>query len=73
MLESGVVDVLKEAYDNGMIAESEDGGGAYSVNFAKRSETKASDREKRQYVDGKFKFELAGAVHEATVNGTVSI
>ena len=73
MLESVVVDVLKEAYDNGMIAESEDGGGAYTVNFAKRSETKSSDREQRQYMEGKFSFDLAGAVHTVTVNGVINI
>lgn len=73
LLESGVVDVLKTGYENKMIAQSEDGGGAYTVNFARRSETKASDREKRQYVDGKFRFELGGAVHETTINGAVVI
>lgn len=73
LLESGVVDVLQDAYNNGMVAEDDDGQPLFTVNFAKRSETKASDREKRQYVDGKFKFELAGAVHGATVNGSVTI
>lgn len=73
MLESGVVGVLKTGYNNGMIAESEDGGGAYTVNFARRSETKASDREKRQYMEGRFSFDLAGAVHTVTVNGVINI
>lgn len=73
MLESIVVNVLLDAYNNGMIAESDDGTPAFTVNFAKRSETKASDREKRQYMEGKFSFDLAGAIHEVTVNGTINI
>lgn len=73
LLESIVVNVLQDAYNNGMIAEDDDGQPLYSVEFAKRSETKASDREKRQYVEGKFSFDLAGAIHEATVNGTINI
>lgn len=73
LLESVVVNILQEAYNNGMIAENEDGTAAYTVNFAKRSETKASDREKRQYVEGKFSFDLAGAIHSVTVNGTINI
>lgn len=73
ILENTVVNVLKTAYNNGMIAEDDDGQPLYSVEFAKRSKTKASDREKRQYVEGKFSFDLAGAIHEATVNGTINI
>ena len=73
MLESVVVDVLKDAYNNGMIAESEDGGGSYSVSFAKRSETSASDRAVRQYMEGSFSFDLAGAVHTVTINGVINI
>lgn len=73
ILEDAVVNVLKTAYNNGMIAEDDNGQPIYSVEFAKRSETKASDREKRQYMEGKFSFDLAGAIHEATINGTINI
>lgn len=73
LLESVVVNVLQDAYNNGMIAVNDDGEPSYTVNFAKRSETKASDREKRQYVEGKFTFDLAGAIHIVTINGTINI
>lgn len=73
LLESIVVNVLQDAYNNGMIALTDDGSPAYTVNFAMRSETKASDRELRQYVEGKFSFDLAGAIHTVTVNGIINI
>lgn len=73
LLENTVANILQDAYNNGMIAEDDDGQPLFTVNFAKRSETKASDREKRQYVEGKFSFDLAGAIHEVTVNGTINI
>lgn len=73
LLESIVVNTLQDAYNNGMIAEDDDGQPVFTVNFAKRSETKASDREKRLYVEGKFSFDRAGAIHGATVNGIINI
>jgi hypothetical protein len=73
VLESVVVNILKDAYNNGMIATDDDGTPAFTVNFAKRSETSASDREKRQYVEGRFSFELAGAIHTVVINGTINI
>lgn len=72
-LASICVDVLNEAYNNGMINTTDDGLPDYSVNYAPRSETKASDREQRRYVEGKFSFSLAGAIHEVEVNGTILI
>ncbi|MCD8091033.1 MAG: DUF3383 domain-containing protein [Clostridiales bacterium] len=73
LLESVVVNVLQNAYNNGLIAEDDNGDAGYTVNFAKRSETDASDRELRQYVEGKFSFDLAGAIHTVTINGTINI
>lgn len=73
ILSSVVTDVLNDAYNNGMINTNDSGLPDYTVNFAKRSETKASDRELRQYVEGKFSFGLAGAIHSVTVNGTILI
>lgn len=73
LLENIVVNILQDAYNNGIIAEDDDGNASYTVNFAKRSETEASDREKRQYVEGKFSFDLAGAIHTVTINGTINI
>lgn len=73
LLENVVVNILQDAYNNGMIATDDDGNPSYTVDFAPRSETKASDREVRRYVEGKFTFDLAGAIHTVTVNGTIRI
>lgn len=73
MLETAVINILKDAHANGMIATNEDGTGAYSVNFAKRKETKKEDRAERRYVEGKFSFDLAGAIHTVTINGEILI
>lgn len=73
LLENIVVNILQEAFNNGMIATDDNGNPAYSVNFAPRSETKAEDREVRQYVEGNFEFYLAGAIHSVAVNGLIRI
>lgn len=73
LLESICVNVLQDAFENGIIAEDDNSDGAYTVNFKQRSETKASDREKRKYVEGRFSFELAGAIHELVINGVIKI
>lgn len=72
-LASLVVDVLNKAWVNGMINTTDDGKGDYTVNFAPRSETTKEDRAARRYTGGKFSFNLAGAIHEAEVNGTILI
>ena len=72
-LENAVTDVLADAYNMGIIATNDDGTPAYSTNFAARSETSASDRKDRHYKGGKFTFDLAGAIHNATINGTLNI
>ena len=73
MLDSAVVTVLKEAYDNGMIATDDEGLPTYWTDFAKRSETDAADRVVRKYIGGGFGFELAGAIHEAKITGYISV
>lgn len=73
ILESIAVNVLKDAYNNGIIATNEDGTPAYSVNYAKREETTADDRAVRKYVGGKFSFKLAGAVHTVEITGEIEI
>lgn len=73
LIESAVVDVLAGAYNNGMIAVGADGKPAYSVDFALREDTAASDRAIRKYVGGNFKFELAGAIHEAEIIGEIAV
>lgn len=72
-LEGAVTNVLKEAASMGIIAVDEDGVPAYSTNFASRAQTSASDRAERNYKGGKFHFELAGAIHYATINGVIEV
>lgn len=73
LLESVCVSVLKDAYNNGIIALGDDGKPGYAVKFALRSETSADDRAQRKYLGGTFSFSLAGAVHEATINGEIIV
>jgi hypothetical protein len=73
MLENAVTSVLAEAYNNGVIATKEDGTPDYSTDFASRAETSASDRASRTYNGGKFTFGLAGAIHNATIKGTLVV
>lgn len=72
-LENVVTSVLADAYRNGIIASNDDGTPAYSTTFATRAETDASDRAARTYKGGSFSFDLAGAIHNATVNGTIEV
>lgn len=73
MLETATLEALKIGYNNGMIADNEDGTPAYSTSFALRSETTEADRTRRHYPYGTFSFALAGAIHTAEVNGVVTI
>lgn len=72
-LENVVTGVLADAFGNGIIAANEDGTAAYTTNFATRAETSESDRAARTYNGGRFSFDLAGAIHNATINGTIEV
>lgn len=72
-LENVVTDVLASAYGLGIIATNEDGTAAYSTSFATREQTSETDRADRHYKGGNFSFDLAGAIHMATINGTLNI
>lgn len=73
MLESAAVNVMKDAYEKGIIATGEDGKPAYSVSYALREETDENDRAERKYFGGQFSFELAGAVHYVEITGEIII
>ena len=73
LLESVAVDVMKDAYNNGIIVANDDGTPAYAVSYASRENTEASDRAARKYVGGQFAFTLAGAIHEAEITGEIII
>ncbi len=72
-LEGICLGVLSDAYAEGLIAQKDDGQPDFSVSYASRSQTKAEDRAQRRYVEGRFTFTLAGAVHEAVITGSVLI
>ena len=73
MLESATVEALRMGYNNGMIATNDDGTPAYAASFALRSQTTDADRKARKYPYGWFKFILAGAVHEAEIQGDIIV
>ena len=72
-LQSVCENVLKGAYNNGIIASTDDGSPDYSVNYALREQTSDSDRAARKYVGGQFTFKLQGAVHNVEVVGEILI
>lgn len=72
-LQSICENVLKDAYNNGIIASTDDGSPDYSVNYALRQQTSESDRAARKYVGGQFSFKLQGAVHSVNITGEIII
>ena len=73
-LESVTKNVLQEAFTNGIIAtDSDNVTPLYTVNFKKRAEMSEADRKSRTYTGGNFSFELAGAIHNAIINGELVI
>ena len=73
LLENIALDVLKTAYDKGMIAEDAEGNPLYTVAYAPREEMTANDIGSRKYTGGKFAFTLAGAIHNVEVTGEISV
>ena len=71
MLEAAALNVLKTAYNNGMIADNSDGSPAYSVSFGLREDAEAEDIQTRKYVEGTFEFVVSGAIHTVKINGTI--
>jgi hypothetical protein len=72
-LETVCVNVLRDAANNGLIALTDEGVYDYSVSYKARSETKGADRAERKYVEGSFRFALAGAIHTVEIKGTIEI
>ena len=73
ILESVAVNVMRDAYNNGIIATNDDGTAAYAVNYAKREDTAETDRATRRYIGGQFAFTLAGAIHTVEITGEIII
>nr|DAZ06432.1 MAG TPA: tail sheath protein [Caudoviricetes sp.] len=72
-LEGVVTNVLKDASIMGIIAVDDDGVPLYATDFDSREETSGADRASRTYKGGRFSFDLAGAIHYATINGTIEV
>ena len=72
LLEAATETAIREAAVNGVIAVLEDGSYDYTVSFGGRSVTTEADRASRVYNYGTFSFSLAGAIHYARINGTVT-
>ncbi|QAS52807.1 hypothetical protein HLI_11675 [Halobacillus litoralis] len=71
-LEAGTLSVLKEGFSQGIIADDGNGNGVYSTNFRSSAQSTAEDRKNRVYTGGNFEFQLAGAIHEGKITGSVS-
>ncbi|MBW7452442.1 DUF3383 family protein [Paenibacillus sepulcri] len=72
-IESVVRTVLQRAFNQGIIAADADGLALYGTTFKYRAEVDPADRAARQYNDGTFWFELAGAIHETTIRGQIRL
>lgn len=73
LLQSICEDVLKDAYNNGIIASTADGTPDYTVNYALSDQVSDDDRVSRRYVGGRFSFKLQSAVHNVEVIGEIII
>lgn len=73
LLESVAVDVLQNAYNNGMIITNADGSPGYTVSYALREDTAESDRANRLYIGGNFSFAMTGAIHEVEITGSINV
>lgn len=73
LLENTVTNVLKDAYNNGIIAEDEEGTPMYSTKFTSRAEASEDNRRKRKYTGGSFQFTIAGAIHNVEINGELEV
>lgn len=72
LIEGTVRSVLQRCLLQGIIARDSSGNGLYSTSFLTREQTADAQRQTRKYDGGSFEFELAGAVHEATITGLVT-
>lgn len=73
LLENTVTNVLKNAYNNGIIAVDEEGTPLYSTAFETRAESSEENRRKRKYTGGTFKFTIAGAIHNVEITGELEV
>ncbi|GAK01507.1 DUF3383 family protein [Geomicrobium sp. JCM 19055] len=73
MIRAAVESVLKSAFNNGIIAEDENGEPLYNISTPDRSDVPQEDRAKRTLPDVNFDFELAGAIHGVAIIGAIRV
>lgn len=73
MIEAATINVLRGAFNQGIVATDDDGLPLYSTDFPTREETNPADRASRKLTGAKFSFELAGAVHKAAITGEITV
>lgn len=64
---------LERAFNNGIVATTDEGLKDYTINALSRSESDPQDRNERIYRGLSFEFGLAGAIHEVRVKGAIKI
>jgi hypothetical protein len=72
-IEGVCLEVLKQSYINGIIAENEFNQPIYSTSFLTREQVDITERGARVYNGGRFSFDLAGAIHDATIKGEIIV
>ncbi len=73
MVLSEVQGVMQQAVGMGIIARDPDGNGLWSVTAPRRGEIPTNDIANRTLPDVRFEFTLAGAIHNVTVKGVISL
>lgn len=73
LINGAATTTLKRAYNQGIIAETDDKLPDYTIKTLSRSEVDPGDRAARIYSGLSFEFNLAGAIHEAKVKGQIRI
>ena len=72
-VESVIRKRLKNAFNNGIIAEDEEGEAMFSVNVPKRADIPTNDRANRVLPDIEFEMTISGAVHSVDVTGVILV
>ena len=73
MVLSEVQGVMQQAVGMGIIARDADGNGLWSVTAPRRGEIPTNEIANRILPDVRFEFTLAGAIHNVTVKGVISL
>lgn len=68
---TAVITALNRATDVGIVARDTGGKALFEVTYKTLNQIPKADRQKRKLTGIKFKYVEAGAIHEATVNGSV--